>query len=339
MIDCGMIAELLTYAEWARERLMLPISELADEQLDQPFEMGTGSVRATLRHIYFAEWIWAERLGVPGCQALPRAESLNAAAELAGNARALTDAYRSWLRALPSEALQRPVTYVDLAGKRWTNLIGDALLHVCNHGVHHRTQALNMMRHLGRPVPAPGIDYIFMRLEPGPEPPALTIPALRRFYAYGDWATGRVLRAAEELTSEQLDQPFDIGAGTLRATLRHIRDAEQWWFENWTRGPSHTFPTAADRPALDKIRVEFEETAQRRNEFLAGLSGAEELRRPVTGRPRPNVSRTFPLGVTMLQLCLHGTHHRAQAINMLRRLGRAIPGVDYIGFARETGQT
>jgi uncharacterized damage-inducible protein DinB len=54
------------------------------------------------------------------------------------------------------------------------------------------------------------------------------------------------------------------------------------------------------------------------------------LIRPLEVRPRPGVVRHFPLAVTMLQTCTHGTHHRAQALNMLRHLGATVPSLDYL---------
>jgi uncharacterized damage-inducible protein DinB len=335
MIDSQTIAEFLTYADWGREQLTGLAAELSDEQLDRQFEIGLGSLRATLKHNYLAELLWAQRLGVPGWQELPPADRLAAPADIAANNRALAAACGTWFRALPADALRRSVAYVDLAGNSQTHTVGDALFGMCNHGVHHRTQALNMLRQLGRTLPRPGIDYILMRLHSQAEPPLPSVAALRRLFAYGDWATCRLFVAAESLAGEQLDRPFEMGLGTLRATLRHICDAEQWWFGNWTGGPE-LFPAPAERPDVAEIRARFADTARRRNEFLGGLSGVDELRRVVAARPRPDVSVTFPLSVTMLQLCVHGTHHRAQAVNMLRRLDRPGPGVGYLTFARET---
>ncbi|MCC6360105.1 MAG: hypothetical protein IT450_15280, partial [Phycisphaerales bacterium] len=51
--------------------------------------------------------------------------------------------------------------------------------------------------------------------------------------------------------------------------------------------------------------------------------------------PRPDVERVFPLGVTMLQLCCHGTHHRAQCLNMLRHVGATAPPLDVAVLLRE----
>ena len=59
------------------------------------------------------------------------------------------------------------------------------------------------------------------------------------------------------------------------------------------------------------------------------------LQRIVTATPRPNVHRSFPLGVTMLQLCCHGTHHRAQILNMFRRVGAPVPELDYLDMIAE----
>jgi uncharacterized damage-inducible protein DinB len=37
----------------------------------------------------------------------------------------------------------------------------------------------------------------------------------------------------------------------------------------------------------------------------------------------------------LLQLCYHATHHRAQAVNILRRLGTQAPELDYMMRIRE----
>ena len=37
----------------------------------------------------------------------------------------------------------------------------------------------------------------------------------------------------------------------------------------------------------------------------------------------------------LLEMIVHATHHRAQAINALRRVGAAVPEVDYMQQVRE----
>jgi uncharacterized damage-inducible protein DinB len=45
----------------------------------------------------------------------------------------------------------------------------------------------------------------------------------------------------------------------------------------------------------------------------------------------------FRIGESMIQLGVHGTHHRAQAVNMLRRLGVTTGPTDLVVFLRERG--
>jgi len=341
MIAIAAARELFVHNDWARDGLMALAAPLDDRQLDQPFPIGAGSLRATLQHHYGAERAWAERTGTPGVAALPRADTLTAVADLTRAAQSLAGARRAWLATLSDGDLRRDVTYADRDGKTQTGVLGDILLHLCNHGVHHRAQAVNMLRHIGTALPTSGLDYIFMKVEqcaasPPIPTPALDVASVRAYYAYADWARGRVHAAAAELSDESLDRTFEIGMGSVRATLLHIRTAEQWWFENWTLGPGRLFPPSDARVPVAEIARLFEETRTARDRFLDGLTDADLLR-PTTAMPRPGVYRTFPLGVTMLQLCCHGTHHRAQVLNMFRQLGAPVPGLDYITMLREQG--
>jgi uncharacterized damage-inducible protein DinB len=60
------ICELFEYNRWANDRVMRGAAGLSDARLDQPFEMGPGSLRETLKHVYGAERIGHERMGAPG---------------------------------------------------------------------------------------------------------------------------------------------------------------------------------------------------------------------------------------------------------------------------------
>ncbi len=136
--------------------------------------------------------------------------------------------------------------------------------------------------------------------------------------------------------------------GTLRRTLLHVCDAETiaeyFRFSDWAR---RQVEDAAMELADDQLDRPFVETtsiaelaelsrsiAARRNDMLSALRGPE-LERPVRARPRAGLEFSFALGDTMLQLPCHGTHHRAQALNMLRRLGARVPAIDYLDWMRQ----
>lgn len=335
VIRLATIRELFTHNDWANTRLVDAGAALADDALDCPFEMGAGSLRKTLHHLYSAERVWLNRwLGV--VKPSDRGGANHVPFALRGaEYRALADERDAFVARLDDDALSRPVTYTNLRGETSTFELGQLMLHVCNHGVHHRAQALNMLRRLGAVLPKPEIDYIFMKLvQPGggtrdAAPPPLDRDTLRAYFAYADRARDRTLAIAAALSDEQLDRPFEIGLGTLRKTLMHIRFAEEWWFQNWTRGPDQPFPESpADLP-IAELQVLSQQTAAGRNAVLERSTDAD-LRNWIEARPRPEVQKFFPLGVTMLQICTHGTHHRAQAANMFRHVGAEAPALDVL---------
>ena len=81
---------------------------------------------------------------------------------------------------------------------------------------------------------------------------------------------------------------------------------------------------------VNRLREACRRTAEQRDAFTASKTDAD-LRLPTTALVRTG-TRSFPLGVAMLQVCCHGTHHRAQAVNMLRHLGVPPPELDFIGW-------
>ena len=150
---------------------------------------------------------------------------------------------------------------------------------------------------------------------------------LRGLFAHNDWARDKLMTLASELSDEQLDRPFEIGVGTLRKTLLHVRDAEQSWLETWLHGPRPFAKLDVDTPIAELRRL-YAETARQRDDYLTTLSPAD-LQRPVTAEVAPELHYTFALGETMFELHGHGTHHRAQAVNMLRHLGAETPELGY----------
>ncbi|GMU82970.1 MAG: hypothetical protein AMXMBFR47_28410 [Planctomycetota bacterium] len=330
------LREFFAFSDWANNRLMQLSAGLPDRDLDRPFEMGPGSLRKTLNHLWAAERVWFDRWkgsAEPFYRAEPCRGPLSG---LADDFRALALERNEFLASKTAADLDERVRYRSLRGDAYEHRLGELALHVCNHGVHHRAQAINMLRHLGVELPRPGLDYIFMRLEMGPTaaPPALDRASLKTYFHYSDWARHRIYASAAHLSDVQLDRTFQLGVGSIRRTLMHIRFAEQWWLDNWVLGPGNPFPETPETTSIADLTQLFDETVAARNAFIDRISD-EDLLKPVHAIPRPDVERVFPLGVTMLQLCCHGTHHRAQCLNMLRHVGATAPPLDVAVLLRE----
>lgn len=327
------IRECLTYNAWARDRVLDLAVGASAEQLDAPFEMGCGSLRETIRHLYQAEYRWYKRWLGGAPPELADGAGLGTVAEFGEAFRRLHDHRGRWMEGLDDEAIYRQIQFTH-DGESYAFPLDQLVMHVCNHGTHHRAQALNMLRRLGLKVR--DIDYIDMRHAGHDEPPPqFSAEMIRTYYAYNDWARNTVLDAASALSGDDLDRPFEMGPGTLRKTLLHIRDAEQWWLENWHSDGEDHFTELDTETTLKELRELFRATAEQRDAVVARMTDVD-LKRRVWCRPSPGETYSFRLGETMFQLCNHGTHHRAQALNMLRRLGVEPPGLDYARWLRTT---
>ena len=138
---------------------------------------------------------------------------------------------------------------------------------------------------------------------------------LDRLLGHDRWATVMVLERSSGLTDAQLDQPFDVGHGSLRATLDHLVYVNGFWPALMNREPA---PPKHERPlSIPELTERFE----RNHAAFAALA----RRIHAEGR----TEETFPdhhgdlctLGITILQLPLHNARHRAEAQHILPRLG------------------
>lgn len=327
MIRLDTLRTCFAYNDWARDRVLDMAEGLSGDQLDRPFDMGPGSIRSTLQHLYGAERDWYAHWRGGSAGDHPAASALKDATALRTAHRGLAAERDAWLGTLSDADLAALIENTDPAGHVEHLPLGDYVLHVCNHGVHHRAQALNMLRRVG--VTVRGLDYLSMRFAQPDASPALDRDTLREYYAYCDWGRDRVHAAAAGLADGLLDRTFDIGAGTLRKTLLHIRECEQWWLDNWeSPEPVRNFAELDETTSVEALVALFAETAERRDALLRSMSDAE-LERSVACEPEPGKVYRFRLGDTMLQICGHGTHHRSQAINMLRHLGVEPPETGY----------
>jgi hypothetical protein len=332
----GTIRELFTYTDWARDKIFELAGGLSDEQLDRPFEMGIGSIRNTLHHVWAAERVWLDRWMVGGQPPFAFPEPGLPLAALLDRAKSTAAERDDFLAKQADADLAKPLTFTNIKGETYSLALGGQMMHVTNHGIHHRAQILNMVRRAGPgapPLPQRGLDYIFFRLEKPASPP-LDFETIRSYQDYSDWATCKLLYIASKLSDGQIDRKFEMGLGSIRDTFSHLRDAENWWYWNWTEGPGRAFPETRERTPIAELSRQLDEAWSKRDRFVDSLTEAD-VQRTIHAQPRPDRRVSFPLGVTMVQLCGHATHHRAQILNMLRHVGAETPGLDLVLWLRE----
>lgn len=138
----------------SRGKLLDRTRSLSPEQYARRFEIGLGSLARTLTHIMICEWFYIQRLEerpVPPYEQWPIQDEIPPPfsvideqwASQAQQTRASIAAVRDWSARIEyrSQGGPRPTIITATRADIFTQLV--------LHEVHHRAQALNMLRHLG----------------------------------------------------------------------------------------------------------------------------------------------------------------------------------------------
>ena len=164
------------------------------------------------------------------------------------------------------------------------------------------------------------------------------LDTIRTLYDYHYWARDRVLAAAQLITSEQFTQSKGHSFDTLQGTLVHLMNSEQMWLGRWLAESIKPILKAADFPMLDGVRMYWESIQMKMQKFLNDLK-PEALTQVIHYTNSRNEKLQYPLWQMMLQVVLHGAHHRSEAATMLTEFGHAPEPLDAIFYFRiKSGQ-
>src|SRR5438045_465791 len=132
------------YNVWAVKKITDFLKTLSEDQLNKEIISSFPSIRKTMMHIWDAQVIWLLRLQGQTPTAFPGnsfSGSFNDAVEgFIKSAHELSD----FVESSGENFLLSPLTYKNLAGEEYKNRICDILMHVINHGTHHRGQIITM---------------------------------------------------------------------------------------------------------------------------------------------------------------------------------------------------
>jgi uncharacterized damage-inducible protein DinB len=154
MPSCASLLRLqFDYNVWADQRLVAAAGELPLDELNRDFGTADKSVLGTLTHVFGAERLWLDRF-----QAEAKPRYLNPAdyrlSVLQNEWPLLHDRWRTWLSGVSDEFAATGFDYHDMKGRPWRQPLWRLVLHVVNHGTHHRGQVAGFLRTLGR-IPPP----------------------------------------------------------------------------------------------------------------------------------------------------------------------------------------
>lgn len=161
------------------------------------------------------------------------------------------------------------------------------------------------------------------------------------------WGTRRVLEVCQELTPAQFQQRFDMGPGSLHETLTHVIGAMRRWVDRLhqraIRPAIDNPPRNVGMPSDYRLRTP-QELIPLLDEAAADLAaisrsiqspGGTGLESEITFALDGTTYRTTR-GAAFVHVTTHGTHHRAQCLNMLRQLGLpSLPELTVIDWQSE----
>jgi uncharacterized damage-inducible protein DinB len=104
----------------------------------------------TVVHLYQADRVWLDRLeGRPSGQ-LSDYESPGCMWDLATEWREIQGRLLAIGQSLEAGDVETIINYRNLAGQPFSTPVWQVILHVVNHGTHHRGQVVTMLRQLGQ---------------------------------------------------------------------------------------------------------------------------------------------------------------------------------------------
>ena len=172
MSGLSQIRALFEYNEWANSHVLDAASQLDEEALARQLGASFDSVQGNLSHVVGAQNIWLSRWTNKAAPKLPPPQAGQVIESLR---RAYAESHAglgSLLDSVDEAGLERAFDYVDTQGKAQSRVLWQTMLHVVNHGTHHRAETAMMLTELGEPPRQ--LDYVFYELERAGGAPRLT---------------------------------------------------------------------------------------------------------------------------------------------------------------------
>ncbi|MDJ0782644.1 MAG: DinB family protein [Desulfosarcinaceae bacterium] len=158
-MEINDIITLFNYNCWATEQIMKSTAKLSANQFTSQTEYSHGSLRGTIVHILSAEWIWRLRCqeGISPDHFIDE-NLFKTPASLMLRLVDEQSKMREFIGTLNRSDLNRSITYKTTNGSVFKNTLWHSILHLINHGTHHRSEVADILSRYGH---SPGdLDFI-----------------------------------------------------------------------------------------------------------------------------------------------------------------------------------
>lgn len=164
-VSADVLRTHVAYTAWASRRLVEAAAQLAPEELTRDFQTADHSVLGTLVHTFQADRVWLVR--VTGAPITPRfrdgSDEDYHLSVLQTDWPELLGRWQQFTDGLTDETAQAIVSYQTRAGTPFSQPLWEIVLHVVNHGTHHRGQVSGFLRSMGHTPPV--LDLLYFQRE------------------------------------------------------------------------------------------------------------------------------------------------------------------------------
>ena len=161
---------LYNYHYWRSARILQSCEALTPGQWNQALAPSWGSIHALLAHMVGAERIWLDRWKGVSAKALLPAESIPTLADVHLTWKQVEDEMRAFIDQCSDEHLEADLKYTNTSGITYSFPLGELMVHVVDHGTHHRGELVAMLTILGIPHPEDGLlNYLIERSRQKPQ--------------------------------------------------------------------------------------------------------------------------------------------------------------------------
>ena len=154
LVNNEEIRTLFAYNRWANRRLLTAARLLPWPDFIRDLRSSHGSLRGTLVHVVWAEWLWTRRWQGESPKQIFAPEDFRDWVTLESRWTTVENEQQAFLESLNDKLLNIRVSYKNLQGQRWEYSLAHMLQHTINHSSYHRGQVAALLRQLGQTPPA-----------------------------------------------------------------------------------------------------------------------------------------------------------------------------------------
>lgn len=160
----------------------------------------------------------------------------------------------------------------------------------------------------------------------------LPVELLRLHLRYTTWASARIVEAAAKLTPAELVHDWKSADKSVLGTLAHVYAADRVWLGRIYGNPPTRFLDPEVDVKMEVLQKEWPALLQRWQKWSNALQDGSAS---ATYKDLQGKEQSTPLWQIVMHVVNHGTHHRGQAVAMIRGMGHTPPALDLIRFYRE----